>query len=379
LRYELSYAKLLAIVKIRPRKTGGKGRQKSEKPPGLKELADHLGLAPATVSLVMNDSSVADTIAPETRKMILAAAREFEYRPNFFARCLRTRRSFTIGVIVPELSEGYNVSVLSGIEDHLLREGYFYLVASHRFQQDLIDEYTELFLHRSVDGLIAVNTPWQRKLDIPVATVSSHHAVEGVTRIVLDHRHAAEIALKYLMDLGHRQIAFIKGQSFVPDTEVRWNAIEEVARRMGLGIAPNLVGQIEANSPSPHLGYRVTQKLLASGEPFTALFAFNDISAMGAIRALYECGRNVPQDVSVLGFDDIQSASYQTRSLTTIRQPLKKMGRIAAEAVLRRVRGGDEADQAPWQIVVPAELVERETTSVVQWARNPRENILRRA
>jgi len=364
------------MAKHRARKNGGSRRRKSERPLGLKELADHLGLAPATVSLVMNGSSVADTIAPETRKLILDAARKLEYRPNFFARCLRTRRSLTIGVIVPELSEGYNVSVLSGIEDHLLQEGYFYLVASHRFQQDLIDEYTELFLHRSVDGLIAVNTPWHRSLEIPVATVSSHHTVEGATRIVLDHHHAAEIALKYLMDLGHRHIAFIKGQAFVPDTEIRWNAITEVARRMGLQISPNLVGQIEANSPSPHLGYRVTQKLVASGEPFTALFAFNDISAMGAIRALYECGRNVPHDVSVLGFDDIESASYQTRSLTTVRQPLKRMGKIAAETVLRRIQSGDESDRGPAQIVVPAELVERETTSVVHWARKSRERAL---
>jgi len=364
------------MAKKRPRTNGKSGRRRSEKPLGLKELADHLGLAPATVSLVINGSLVADTIAPETRKMILDAARKFEYRPNFFARCLRTRRSLTIGVIVPELSEGYNVSVLSGIEDHLLQEGYFYLVASHRFQQDLIDEYTELFLHRSVDGLIAVNTPWHRKLEIPVATVSSHHSVEGATRIVLDHHRAAEIALKYLMDLGHRHIAFIKGQAFVPDTEVRWNAITDVARQMGLQIAPNLVGQIDANSPSPHLGYRVTQKLVATGEPFTALFAFNDISAMGAIRALYECGRNVPHDVSVLGFDDIESASYQTRSLTTVRQPLKKMGKLAAETVLRRLQNGDGPDRGLAQIVVPPELIERETTSVVHWARKSGERAL---
>ncbi len=360
------------------RKNGGSRRRKSDRPLALKDLADHLGLAPATVSHVINGSEIADTIAPETREMILAAARELDYRPNFFARCLRTRRSFTIGVIVPELSEGYNVTVLSGIEDYLLQEGYFYLVASHRFRQDLIDEYTELFLHRAVDGLIAVNTPWHRKLNIPVATVSSHHSVEGVTRVLLDHRRAAEIALQYLMDLGHRKIAFIKGQAFVPDTEVRWKAIVEVAGRMGLTISPNLVGQIEDNSPSPHLGYRVTQKLVASGEPFTALFAFNDISAMGAIRALYECGRRVPQDVSVLGFDDIESAAYQTRSLTTVRQPLKEMGKLAAEAVLRRIAASGGGGSVPGEIVAPPELIERETTSVVYWARKSSEAVLER-
>src|SRR5690348_237524 len=145
----------------------------------LKALAERLGLAPATVSLVLNDAPVASTIAAETRAKILSAARQFNYRPNFMARCLRARRSFTIGVMVSEVSEGYNSMVLSGIEDQLLKGGYFYFVASHRHRPDLIDEYTELFLDRAVDGLIVVSTPWQRTLPIPVATVSCHHHVQG--------------------------------------------------------------------------------------------------------------------------------------------------------------------------------------------------------
>src|ERR1700757_378966 len=175
----------------------------------LKELAARLGLSTSTVSFVMNGSAMADTIAPETRALILKAARKFGYRPNFFARCLRTRRSFTIGVMVPEASAGYNATVLSGIEDYLLQEEYFYLVASHHFRADLIDEYTQLFRHRSVDGLIVVNTLWERRLSLPVATISSHHNVKGVTSIVLDHDRAAELALQHLLELGHQKIAFI--------------------------------------------------------------------------------------------------------------------------------------------------------------------------
>jgi DNA-binding LacI/PurR family transcriptional regulator len=343
---------------------GGRPRGKTEGESfGLKELAGYLGLAPATVSLVMNGSSVADTIAPETKKLIFAAASKFNYRPNFFARCLRTRRSFTIGVMVPEVSEGYNVSVLSGIEDHLLQEGYFYFVASHRFQPDLIEEYTQLFRHRSVDGLIVVCSPWHRTLPFPVATISSHHTVKGVSRIVLDHDRAAEIALQHLAGLGHSRIAFIKGQSFVPDTEVRWKAITRVAAQMRLPLSPRLVTQIEENSPSPQLGYKATQELLVAGERFTALFAFNDICAMGAIRALHEFGLRVPEDVSVLGFDDIESAGYQTRGLTTVQQPLREMGKTAAKTVLRRVHHPKERfdDSAP--VLFEPQLVVRETTA----------------
>jgi DNA-binding LacI/PurR family transcriptional regulator len=336
-----------------------------EAPSSLKQLADYLSLAPATVSLVLNGSAVADTISTETKKLIRDAAKKFNYRPNFFARCLRTKRSFTIGVMVPEVSEGYNATVMSGIEDHLLQEGYFYFVASHRFKTDLIDEYAQLFLHRSVDGLIIVNTPWHLNLPIPVVTVSSHDTVKGVTSIVLDHYRAAEMALRHLVELGHRKIAFIKGQAFVPDSDVRWNAILGAAAQMELPIFEKLVTQIQDNSPTPEPGYELTKKLLASGERFTAMFAFNDISAMGAIRALHEAGLRVPEDMSVVGFDDIEGAAYQSPGLTTVRQPLRKMGRMAAETVLRSiVRPAEKSDASP-RITVEPEFIVRGTSCAV--------------
>src|SRR2546428_9883899 len=123
----------------------GAPRPRSRKQISLKKLADRLGLAPATVSLVINRSPVVDSVPQQTKERVFAAARRFNYRPNFLARSLRTRRSFVIGVIVPEVSEGYAATVMSGIEDHLLQAGYFYFVASHRHQPDLIDEYPQLF------------------------------------------------------------------------------------------------------------------------------------------------------------------------------------------------------------------------------------------
>jgi DNA-binding LacI/PurR family transcriptional regulator len=335
----------------------------ARKPMSLKKLAEHLDLSPATVSLVINRSSVADSIPQNTKDRIFAAARKFKYRPNFFARSLRTQRSFTIGVIVPEVSDGYSASVMSGVEDYLLQEGYFYFVASHRHRADLIDEYPRMFLERSVDGLIAVDTPWHFNLSVPVVTVSGHNDVKGVTNIVLNHQRAAEVALKHLHHLGHRHIAFIKGQEFSSDTEVRWSNIQRIAKQLGLAINPSLVAQLEGDSPSPQLGYKATKKLLAADEVFSALFAFNDISAMGAIRALRESGLLVPEDVSVVGFDDIQSAAFQNPALTTVRQPLREMGRAAAEILLKRInRPGSEMHD---QHVVEPELVIRETTGPV--------------
>lgn len=355
----------------------------------LKQLADHLGLSPATVSVVINRSPVADTISPHTKSLILAAARKFNYRPNFFARSLRMQRSLTIGVLVPEVSDGYATTVLSGIEDDLVRAGYFYFVASHHHRADLIDEYPKLFLDRAVDGIIAVDTPWRHKLRVPVVTVSGHNGAPGITNVVLDHDLAASLALKHLLALGHREIAFIKGQTFSSDTETRWNAIVKAAAQLGIAVSPELTVQLEGYDTSPRLGYKVTAGLIKSRAgagvkcPFTALFAFNDISAMGAIRALRESGLRVPEDVSVVGFDDIRSAAYQNPSLTTVRQPLRKMGTTAAEAVLRRIchagtnghahtgrtgrkasasGNGSDARSAPDEIVVAPELIVRETT-----------------
>lgn len=334
----------------------------SPKPVSLKELAERLGLSPATVSLVINRSPVADSIPKETQDRVLAAARKYKYRPNFLARSLRAQRSFTIGVIVPEVSEGYSAAVMSGVEAHLLQEGYFYFVVSHRHRPDLIDEYPRLFLQRSVDGLIAVDTPWTLPLSVPVVTVSGHNQVKGVTNIVLDHVRAAEVALKHLSQLGHRNIAFIKGQDFSSDTAVRWANIEKTARQLSLPISSALTAQLEGDSPSPEPGYVATKKLLASRKSFTALFAFNDISAMGAIRALREARLRVPEDVSVVGFDDIQSAAYQNPALTTVRQPMREMGRIAAETLLRHIRRPSH-DSHSAEITVEPKLIIRETTS----------------
>jgi len=361
-------ARLRSVKRKESDESTNDNARRGRKPVTLKELAALVGLAPATVSLVLNRSSVADSIPQETKDRIFRAVRKYKYRPNFFARSLRAQRSFTIGVLVPEVSDGYSAHVMSGVEDHLLQEGYFYFVASHRHRPDLIDEYPRLFVERSVDGLIAVDTPWTLPLRVPVVTVSGHTQVRGVTNIVLDHARAAEVALQHLAHLGHRQIAFIKGQEFSSDTDVRWTNIEKVAACLGLCIGPKLVAQLQGDSSSPDLGYKATEKLLATRKPFTALFAFNDISAMGAILALREAGLRVPEDVSVVGFDDIQSAAYQNPPLTTVRQPLRKMGRIAAETLLRRIRRSGTDRQAGETMVEPELIVRGTTCSVAQKA-----------
>ena len=344
-------------------KPGATPRSPTSRPSvSLKSLAEHLGLSQAAVSFVMNRSPNAKSIPQHTQELIRKAARELNYRPNHLARSLRQQRSYTIGVLVPEISEGYAALVMSGIEDHLLQEGYFYFVVSHRHRADLLEEYPLLLQQRAVEGLIAVDTAVAEGLQIPSIAVSGHREVPGVTNIVLNHGRAAMLALEHLWNLGHRQIAFIKGQEFSSDTAVRWESIKDASSKLGIEIDDRLVVQLKGESSSPELGYQVTQQLLDSGRPFTALFSFNDVSAIGAIQALRESGRTVPANVSVVGFDDIQSAAFQNPALTTVRQPLRQMGMTAAETLLQRITNASQ-DAYPNEIVVEPTLVVRASTA----------------
>src|SRR5213594_2036844 len=188
---------------------GSKAQKNARECISLKTLAEHLGLSKTAVSLVINRVPAARSIPQRTQDLIRQAARELNYRPNHLARSLRQQRSYTIGVVVPEISEGYAALVLSGIEDLLLQEGYFYFVVSHRHRNDLIDEYPRLLQQRAVEGLILVDTLSQAGVSVPIVAVSGHKHLPGVTNISLNHSRAARLALDHLTSLGHRRIAFI--------------------------------------------------------------------------------------------------------------------------------------------------------------------------
>lgn len=348
---------------MRKRKEADPEREKSVflpgKPISLKTLGDYLDLSPATISLVLNNAPGVRSIPQETRDRVQAAAKKFDYRPSFYARSLRRKQSFSIGVLVPELSDGYSVLIMNGIEEVLIEEGYFYLTASHRRKADLIEEYPRLLMDRSVEGFIAIDTALQHALPLPVVAVAGHRAIEGVTNIELDHRRAAELALRHLYQLGHRHLAFMRGQTFSSDSDDRWKSFMAVARELGLQVQPELVIQLQMNLSSPELGYPVVRQLLDKKRPFTALVSFNDISAIGAIRAFRDFNLRVPEDVSVIGFDDIQGAAFHNPSLTTIRQPLNSMGIEAARLLLDRLRGKKDY---PQQVAIVPELIIREST-----------------
>jgi LacI family transcriptional regulator len=283
------------------------------------------------------------------------------YRPNFFARSLRVQRTYTIGVILEEIGDGYGSMVVSGIEEYLREKNYFFLTVAHRHDKRLLQTYSQMLLARGVEGLITVDTSITEAPGLPTVAVAGHSTMDNVTNIVLDHRKAAEIGLRHLRDLGHTEIAFLKGQPQSSDSEVRWSSICEVAAELGIRIRPELVVQLEGTDSTPELGFPFGKMLLARKVAFTALFGYNDISAIGAMRAIQDAGLRVPEDVSVVGFDDIASATFCIPSLTTVRQPLKRMGQIAARTLLGRI---DENTEYEAEIAVAPEFVVRKSTAV---------------
>jgi DNA-binding LacI/PurR family transcriptional regulator len=338
-------------------------RSKSDPQPGqpisLRTLGEYLNLSPATISLVLNNAPGVRSIPEETRKRVIEAAAKFDYRPSFFARSLRKRQTFTVGVLVPELSDNYATQVLAGVEEFLLEEGYFYLTASHRRKPDLIEEYPRMLMDRAVEGFILIDTILEKSMSLPVVVIAGHRKIEGATNVVLDQRRAAELALRHLYQLGHRKIAFMRGGSHSSDADDRWNCLMAIARELKIAVPPELAVQLHLRVSTPELGYEPARELIQRSTDFTAIVCFNDVSAIGAIRACMDHGLKVPTDVSVVGFDDIQGAAFHNPSLTTIRQPLNQMGKVAARILLQRIRG-----QATFPDVVPIhpELVIREST-----------------
>lgn len=324
----------------------------------LKFLAQHLNLSPSTISFVLNNTP-GRSIPEPTRERVRAAAAQFNYQPSMIARTLQGKRMQTVGILLPELGEGYHSQVLSGIGDLLMQEGYFYFTVHHRHKVDLIQAYPNLLQSRGVDGILAIDTHLTDPLPLPTVLVAGHTTLPHIPNVVLDHELAARLALGHLYELGHRNIVFMKGQSISTDTEPRWAATMQVARDLGLTVDRKLTLQLDKDSTSPEISYPAIHNLIDRKREFTAILCFNDVSAMGSIRALHDAGLRVPDDVSIVGFDDIQSASFHVPRITTIRQPLHLMGSTAAKMLLRKLAG----ETTPSVLRIEPELIVRESTA----------------
>lgn len=332
----------------------------------LKTLANHLGLSPTTVSFVISGSPFAATIAEGTRKRIWEAAGKLNYRPNVFARYLHTKKTYSVAVLVPDVGDEYSAALIGGIESCLARKGFFYFVVSHRGAPELMENSPDTLLDRGVEGMIFINTPLHRALPVPIVAICDITEGPGITRIKIDNGTVSTLAVDHLLKLGHRKIAVIKGPEGNGDTDDRWKQLRKACLQGGIEIDP--LGSVHLGvypacneKTMSENGYNAAQEILARTRDFTALVAFNDASAIGAIRALSDAGLRVPDDVSVIGVDDIPQSSFTVPRLTTIRQPLSSMGELAAETLLEKISGKKGGRKL---LKIEPELVVRETTAV---------------
>jgi LacI family transcriptional regulator len=341
----------------------------------IRDVAKESGFSSTTVSIVLNNAPLARYIPPATKKKIEKAAQTLGYRPNQFARSLRSKRSHTVGVMVFDMTDPYCTLVLRGIENTLYQSSYLPILTDVHNERSRFERYLEMLLDRRVEGLIVLAN-WLfldinllgdlEKSSIPTAMIGCELETDSISSVIVDNEVGGYLALEHLHSLGHRKIAFIRGPKALTDSAPRWRGIRTCAKECGLELDPRLIMELpESRDPTSSFesGLKLTEELVRQKRLFTALLAFDDMSAFGAIRALTRAGVRVPDQCSVIGFDDVAMSALYTPSLTTVRQPMEAMGASAVGIVVEGINGVLEKREiaACHRKVVP-ELVVREST-----------------
>jgi LacI family transcriptional regulator len=317
-------------------------------------VAKESGFASATVSIVLNNAPLSRYIPESTKKRIERAAKKLGYRPNVFARTLRNQRTHTVGVMVFDMTDPYCIPILRGIETTLYEASFLPILTDVHNERTRFERYLEMLLDRRVEALIVVAN-WLfldvdvlgdlEKSNVPTAMIGRELKAGSVSSVTVDNECGAHAAIEHLYSLGHRQMAFIRGPRHITDTAPRWKGIRTFAAANRLEIDPDLVVDLpESSDPlsSFDAGYSLTEGLLRKKQRFTALMAFDDMTAFGAIRALHNAGVRVPEQCSVIGFDDIAHARILTPALTTVRQPMPEMGQLAVNIVAERLNANQQ-------------------------------------
>jgi len=347
----------------------------------MRDVANSSGFSPATVSIVLNNAPLARYIAPATKKRIEEAAHKLGYRPNAMARFLRSKRTNSVGVMFFDITDPFCTPILRGIENSLFQASYVPIFTDAHNQRNRFERYLEMVLERHVEALIVVAN-WLfvdihlladfSKRNVPAATIGWELPGDTVSSVMVDNETGGRLALEHLHKLGHRKVAFIRGPKTLIDSGPRWKGIQRFASSAGMEIDAHLTMQLpEAFEPSSGFegGLRLTEELLERRKKFTALVAFDDLTALGAIRALTKAGVKVPEQCSVIGFDDVALSALSAPSLTTVRQPLEAMGNLAVNIIMEAVNAVQEKRE--WSIThqrVTPELVIRESTRAISLA-----------
>lgn len=342
----------------------------------LSDIARACHLSVSTVSIALSEAPLSRQLAESTRKRIQATARRLGYHPDAYARSLRRRRTQTVGVLAYDMSDPFCIPVINGIDEGLQAAQYFPLLVNAQTQRKLFDKYLRMILERRAEGVIVIAS-WIfeetglladiEKNHVPIVIVGRDLTERRITSVLVDNRAGGAMVMRHLASLGHRHIAVIRGPGGLFDSAPRWEGIRQAATEAGIRFDSRLVFQLP-NLSNPKSGFEggrtFAKEMLDSGRKFTAVLAFDDLTALGVVRGLAEAGLRVPADCSVIGFDDILPTDVATPGITTIRQPMREMGLLATELMLQALKRGqaDGAQEAGLRMVKP-ELVVRTSSA----------------
>ncbi len=311
----------------------------------IRDVAKDSGFSSTTVSIVLNNAPLSRYIPVKTKKRIENSAKKLGYRPNIFARSLRSKRTHTVGVMVFDMTDPYCIPIFRGIESALYEASYLPILTDVHNDRARFERYLEMLLDRRVEALIVLAN-WLfvnidvlgdlEKSSIPTVMIGQELENDSISSVTVDNEAGARSAIEHLYALGHRHIAFIRGPKTLGDSAPRWKGIRRFAKTHHLELDPQLIVDLpESRDPASSFesGFSLTKELLARKRLFSAVMAFDDMTAFGTIRALSEAGLRVPEECSVIGFDDIAASSLYTPALSTVSQPLDEMGKLAVGLV----------------------------------------------
>ncbi len=341
----------------------------------VRDIARESGFSVGSVSIVLNNAPLARYMSEAAKQRIKETARRLGYKPNQFARSLRGLRSHSVGVMVFDITDPFCTLIIRGIENGLYEQSYLSIFADAHNERSRFERYLEMMLERRVEGLIVVAN-WLvvdinlladlERFRIPTVIVARQLQPQSVSSVMVDNENGGRMAIQHLYELGHRKIAFIRGPKALVDSGLRWNGIRRFARSVRLPLAPRLIVDLP-ESVDPTFGFEAAQtltgELLQHKLPFTALLAYDDVTAIGAMRALAKAGVRVPEQCSVIGFDDVAPAAFVSPPLTTVRQPMQAMGATAVQLVAEAIQAAAENREfSPVSRLLAPELVTRHST-----------------
>jgi DNA-binding LacI/PurR family transcriptional regulator len=331
----------------------------------IKDIAKTAGVSHSTVSRALSDSRL---VSAETRARIQKLAREMGYSPDAQARSLVMGRTHTIGVVVTAISDPFIAEIVQAVENVAHVHSYSVILASSNAEPEREIAAVEMFHSKRVDGVVVtssrVGALYQDHLDrlgVPVVLINSHSEQRGpyTFSVSVDNLHGGCLATKHLLDLGHRRIAYVRGSADHSDDLARLAGYREALSLAGFSYDPELVLEGTGRTDG---GESALTVLMGMADPPTAVFCYNDMTAIGLLKAAREAGLSIPQDLAVVGFDDIPFASYVQPSLTTISQPKPRMGRQAIEMVLALIANGGASSGGGSNILVHGKLIVRESS-----------------